>query len=156
MQHESAGPFLEPVDPVALKIPDYPDIVREPMDLGTVRRKLADREYAWPSDMIADIRKIWENSFLYNPSHSPIHKMTTTMHDYFNKCWPTIIDNPFEPLPPAPVRPKEKVRELTDGAADLKSSFSFKHQADRPLSLEEKRALADLVKSRLFLVRLGS
>ena len=93
---------------------------------------------------------------MYNPSHSPIHKLTTTMSDFFNKNWPTIIDNPFEPLPLAPARPKEKVREFTDGSSEPKASFSFKQQTDRPLSLEEKRALADLVRSRLFLNRLGA
>lgn len=35
-----AGPFLAPVDPVALRIPDYPSVVKIPMDLGTIRRKL--------------------------------------------------------------------------------------------------------------------
>jgi bromodomain-containing protein 3 len=33
--------FLEPVDPVKLNIPDYFDIVKEPMDLGTIKQKLA-------------------------------------------------------------------------------------------------------------------
>ena len=32
-KHESAYPFLVPVDPVLLEIPDYPEIVKEPMDL---------------------------------------------------------------------------------------------------------------------------
>jgi hypothetical protein len=150
VRHESAAPFLDPVDPVALNIPDYPEIVKEPMDLGTVRQKLADREYSTPSDMIADIRKIWENSLLYNPSHSPYHKMTTVMKDYFNKQWPIIIENPSELLPAPTVRPKDKVRELSDGAAELKTSFSVKNQFDKPLSQEEKRNLADLVRSRVF------
>lgn len=30
----SAAPFLEPVDPVQLNIPDYPLVVTHPMDLG--------------------------------------------------------------------------------------------------------------------------
>ena len=34
--HKSASIFLHPVDPVALNIPTYRDIVKEPMDLGTV------------------------------------------------------------------------------------------------------------------------
>jgi len=29
----SAGPFLAPVDPIALECPDYLDIVKEPIDL---------------------------------------------------------------------------------------------------------------------------
>lgn len=29
--------FLDPVDPISLGIPDYLDIVKQPMDLGTIR-----------------------------------------------------------------------------------------------------------------------
>ena len=36
----NSDPFLMPVDPVALKIPDYPLIVKEPMDISTVEKKL--------------------------------------------------------------------------------------------------------------------
>ena len=36
-----AGPFLAPVDPVALNIPHYPNIIQEPMDLGTIDIRLA-------------------------------------------------------------------------------------------------------------------
>jgi bromodomain-containing factor 1 len=31
------GWFLDPVDPVEMEIPDYVEVVKEPMDLGTVR-----------------------------------------------------------------------------------------------------------------------
>ena len=33
-------PFLQPVDPIKLKIPDYFDIVKEPMDISTVEFNL--------------------------------------------------------------------------------------------------------------------
>jgi hypothetical protein len=33
-KHPLATPFLTRVDPVALNIPDYLDIVKEPIDLG--------------------------------------------------------------------------------------------------------------------------
>ena len=38
--HQWAEPFLQPVDPVALNIPDYFRIIKHPMDLGTVRSKV--------------------------------------------------------------------------------------------------------------------
>ena len=33
-------PFRAPVDPIALGIPDYLDIIKKPMDLGTIEKKL--------------------------------------------------------------------------------------------------------------------
>lgn len=39
-KHRSAPPFVVPVDPVALNILDYPNIIKQPMDLGTVEHRL--------------------------------------------------------------------------------------------------------------------
>lgn len=39
-RHENAWPFNQPVDPVALKVPDYLQIVKNPMDLGTIEDKI--------------------------------------------------------------------------------------------------------------------
>lgn len=36
LRHRYAEPFKHPVDPVALNIPDYVNIIKRPMDLGTV------------------------------------------------------------------------------------------------------------------------
>lgn len=36
-KHQHAWIFHEPVDPIKLNIPDYKDIVKQPMDLGTVK-----------------------------------------------------------------------------------------------------------------------
>jgi len=36
MANKNGGPFSVPVDYVQLGIPHYPDIVKNPMDLGTV------------------------------------------------------------------------------------------------------------------------
>jgi hypothetical protein len=37
IRRKSSWPFLEPVDPVALNIPDYPDVIKNPMDLFTIK-----------------------------------------------------------------------------------------------------------------------
>ncbi len=47
MSKPAAQIFNKPVDPVALCIPDYPVVIKQPMDLGTVRDKL--RKSAYPT-----------------------------------------------------------------------------------------------------------
>src|SRR5690349_12974708 len=37
MNHELGWPFNQPVDPVALNIPDYFDKILHPMDFGTIQ-----------------------------------------------------------------------------------------------------------------------
>jgi hypothetical protein len=39
-KYNQAWIFHEPVDPIKLGIPDYYDIIKNPMDLGTIKTKL--------------------------------------------------------------------------------------------------------------------
>jgi hypothetical protein len=43
--HKYAEPFLKPVEYVRLGLVDYPLVIRQPMDLETVRGKLRDHKY---------------------------------------------------------------------------------------------------------------
>jgi hypothetical protein len=45
--------FAKPVDPVALDLPDYFQVVRRPMDLGTVHSGLAQGAYKDDSEVRA-------------------------------------------------------------------------------------------------------
>ena len=47
-RHPKAGPFLEPVDPIALNLPDYFDVIKRPMDISTVAKRLEDGHYGKP------------------------------------------------------------------------------------------------------------
>src|SRR5436309_6335713 len=38
-------PFLQPVDPVALNVPTYFQVIQQPMDLSVIQRKLASGVY---------------------------------------------------------------------------------------------------------------
>ena len=42
---DDSYPFREPVDPVALQIPDYLQIIKHPKDLGTIGAKIASGFY---------------------------------------------------------------------------------------------------------------
>ncbi|CAM9160177.1 unnamed protein product, partial [Ectocarpus fasciculatus] len=73
MSKPLAYPFLLPVDHVALRIPDYPKIVKEPMDLGTIKGKLKAKLYPTLFEFAEDMRLTFNNSILYNPDTHPIH-----------------------------------------------------------------------------------
>ncbi|KAJ2766329.1 hypothetical protein IWQ57_004412, partial [Coemansia nantahalensis] len=70
---DCAWPFLRPVDPVALGVPTYFDIVRNPMDLSTVQKKLAKKAYPAVADFVADIQLIVDDCFLFNLPDTPVH-----------------------------------------------------------------------------------
>jgi len=77
--------FLEPVD---LKdFPDYEDIVDTPMDLGTVRKKLAGKKYAAPENFARDVRKIWNNCKVYNQHGSAIWFVADYMAKKFERLF---------------------------------------------------------------------
>lgn len=83
-KHRDAGPFLVPVDPVALGIPQYFDVIKNPMDFSTVEKKLASRDYRDLDAFVSDIRLIFTNSFTFNPADHIVHKMAKNLEKYFN------------------------------------------------------------------------
>jgi hypothetical protein len=70
-----AGPFKFPVDPVALQILDYPDVVKHPMDFNTIKTKLKAGEYSHPSQFISDMRLVFRNAYVYNKPTTDVWKM---------------------------------------------------------------------------------
>ncbi|XP_042454185.1 uncharacterized protein LOC122038480 isoform X2 [Zingiber officinale] len=61
---DTYGVFSEPVDPEEL--PDYHEVIEEPMDFGTVRMKLLGREYNNLEQFENDVYLISSNAMRYN------------------------------------------------------------------------------------------
>ncbi|KAI9768568.1 MAG: hypothetical protein M1840_004765 [Geoglossum simile] len=79
--------FHEPVDPVALNIPQYHKIIKKPMDLGTVNSKLKANEYEKASEFESDIRLIFANCYKFNPPKDTVHQMGKQLEQLFNSKW---------------------------------------------------------------------
>ncbi|CAH9084596.1 unnamed protein product [Cuscuta epithymum] len=73
MKHKSSWIFNTPVDAAALGLHDYHQIVKNPMDLGTVKSNLAKDFYRSPSQFAADVRLTFNNALLYNPKTDQVH-----------------------------------------------------------------------------------
>lgn len=76
-------------DYVALNIPQYPSIVKKPIDLGTIRQKLEGGRYPMPpfDAFEADMRLLFKNCYLFNPPGSPVHEWGQKLEDVFNRKW---------------------------------------------------------------------
>lgn len=54
------------MDPVALNIPHYPNVIKHPMDFTTIRTKLSYNAYDSEADFNADMNLIFDNCILFN------------------------------------------------------------------------------------------
>ena len=89
MRHRHSWIFTEPVDPEALGIPDYYDVVCNPMDLGTVKRKLEAKPctyldvYEWASD----VRLVFANAVEYNGPMHEVGRMASELSGIFEDAF---------------------------------------------------------------------
>lgn len=90
MSHPHAWVFKEPVDVVKLNIPDYFNVIKHPMDLGTIKQKLASGVYSTPLDFLADVRLTFSNAKTYNPPGNNVHIMAEALSNLFELKWKDI------------------------------------------------------------------
>ena len=88
-QEPESEPFRSPVDPVALGIEGYFEVVKKPMDLSRITRKLEVGSYQDPWQFIGDIYLMLENAWLYNKKNSRVYKFTSKV-DHSGKYLCTI------------------------------------------------------------------
>lgn len=100
-----AHPFYEPVgryfvffsyfrivteslpDWVKMELPMYPKIVKKPMDLATMRKKLDNNEYATAKDFYNDLKLMVKNCFAFNPTGTPVNMAGAELQRLFEEKW---------------------------------------------------------------------
>eukprot|EP00656_Telonema_subtile_P048666 TRINITY_DN585_c0_g1_i1.p1 TRINITY_DN585_c0_g1~~TRINITY_DN585_c0_g1_i1.p1 ORF type:complete len:340 (+),score=85.39 TRINITY_DN585_c0_g1_i1:253-1272(+) len=92
MNNKNAAPFNVPVDYIKLGIPEYPKIVSQPMDLGTVETKLASGVYEQIDEWIDDVRLVFGNAKTFNPADHVVHKMAKMLEQNFDKRLPGLLE----------------------------------------------------------------
>lgn len=83
MSRQDSNPFREPVDWREMGLYDYPKIIKNMMDLGTVKRKLERRQYGNAKECAQDIRLIWTNCKTYNQDGSDFYLLAETFSRRF-------------------------------------------------------------------------
>lgn len=71
-KHPSSWPFNRPVS--LKEVPDYHDIIKNPMDFAKIKSRLNMGHYKTDYDIMNDIQLVFANCDLYNNSGSEIYK----------------------------------------------------------------------------------
>ncbi|XP_047354195.1 bromodomain adjacent to zinc finger domain protein 1A isoform X2 [Vespa velutina] len=69
--HRDSWPFLSPV--TKDEVPDYHDIISNPMDFGTIKYKLGNGGYENLQQFFNDCHLVFENCQAYNQEHSSVY-----------------------------------------------------------------------------------
>ncbi|XP_030006646.1 bromodomain-containing protein 3-like isoform X2 [Sphaeramia orbicularis] len=98
-RHQFAWPFHQPVDAVALGLPDYHDIIKSPMDLGTIKQRLENNYYWSASECMQDINTMFTNCYIYNKPTDDIVLMALALEKIFLKKVAQMPEGEVELLP---------------------------------------------------------
>jgi len=110
--------FMTEVDPVALGVLHYRSIVRNPMDFGTVKRRLEDGLLADADAFAAEMRLVFRNAMTFNVlPEAPVHEAARDLHEKFEEAMRTLWRQLAGPTDSSSKDPKGilKKRRAVDG-----------------------------------------
>ena len=87
--------FHKPVDPDELGIPDYPKIIKNPMDFSTIKKKLSNNLYTNFKQFNDDIKLTFDNCFLYNGANTSVGLSCTFVKNEYQKLFDQMGMNKF-------------------------------------------------------------
>ncbi|KAM6199818.1 LOW QUALITY PROTEIN: bromodomain testis-specific protein [Sarcoramphus papa] len=82
-RHNFSWPFHQPVDAVALNLPDYYSIIKKPMDLSTIKKRLEHNYYTKAAECIEDFKTMFLNCYIYNKPGDDIVFMAQELEKVF-------------------------------------------------------------------------
>ena len=82
-KHQFSWPFQQPVDAKKLNLPDYHKIIKQPMDLGTIKKRLENNYYWTSKECIQDFNTMFTNCYVYNKPGEDVVVMAQTLEKLF-------------------------------------------------------------------------
>jgi len=107
--------FLNPVNPKAENLPDYFTVIKNPMDLGTIKTRLLNSYYDDAHQFADSVRLTFDNAMKYNPVGS-------LPHDDASKLL-SLFERKFAPLSAPAELAAGDLRTGADGASSLNAGL---------------------------------
>ncbi|TFY67927.1 hypothetical protein EVJ58_g1329 [Rhodofomes roseus] len=82
-EHSNAWPFLQPVN--ADEVPDYYEVIKQPMDFSTMEHKLETNQYSNLDAFLADAQLVLENCRTYNPEGTVYYKNSIKLEKFLKE-----------------------------------------------------------------------
>nr|XP_009487469.1 PREDICTED: bromodomain-containing protein 3-like [Pelecanus crispus] len=82
-RHNFSWPFHQPVDAAALNLPDYYSIIKKPMDLSTIKKRLEHNYYTKAAECIEDFKTMFLNCYIYNKPGDDVVFMAQELEKVF-------------------------------------------------------------------------
>lgn len=110
--------FTKPVN--SEEVPDYYEIIVNPMDLSTVMKKIDEHSYTTPKQWIKDIDLITINALEYNPEHDPDSRLLRHRASALQDLAHSIFDH-------------ELSEDFEQQCEDIEATFAVKSSNASPL-----------------------
>ncbi|XP_072287320.1 bromodomain-containing protein 2 isoform X5 [Pyxicephalus adspersus] len=82
-KHQFSWPFRQPVDAIKLGLPDYHKIIKQPMDMGTIKKRLENNYYWSALECMQDFNTMFTNCYIYNKPTDDIVLMAQSLEKTF-------------------------------------------------------------------------
>uniref|UniRef100_A0A663MHP6 Bromodomain testis-specific protein n=1 Tax=Athene cunicularia TaxID=194338 RepID=A0A663MHP6_ATHCN len=115
-KHNFSWPFHEPVDAAALNLPDYYSIIKKPMDLSTIKKRLEHNYYTKAAECIEDFKTMFSNCYIYNKPSDDIVFMAQELEKVFMQK--------ISQMPPEETVAKNGVKRKADTTTPTTSIFT--------------------------------
>ncbi|KAG9397568.1 Bromodomain [Carpediemonas membranifera] len=84
-QHKMGGEFAQPVNYQELGLVDYLDVIKRPMDLGTLKKNIRENQYKFFYEFVQDMDLIFTNSMKYNGSNNAYYQFAQESQRFSQK-----------------------------------------------------------------------
>jgi len=92
IEHEDGWVFNSAVNVVELGLVDYFQVIKRPMDLGSIKKRLENNVYRKLEDFEEDVLLVFENAMTYNAGGSVVYKMADELRKKFRRDYRYLTD----------------------------------------------------------------